>query len=80
MALSLCGSVQAGSIEMIELHAADGHSVYVNAREISTLREPAATDLNRYFVRGTRCIVVTTNGKFVAVAEPCRFIRDMLAK
>lgn len=66
------------NVRFLELHGADGHKVFVNAHEISTLREPVDRDLNRYFARGTRCVVVTTNGKFIAVAETCASIRDRL--
>lgn len=71
--LSTCSAVP-----LVELHGADGHRVFVNPNEISTLREPLDADLHRYFPRGTHCVVVTSNGKFVAVAEYCPAIRELM--
>jgi hypothetical protein len=64
-------------IALLEVHGPDGQTAYVNEHEISTLREPAAHDL-RHFARGTHCIVVTTNGKFVATVETCATLRQRL--
>lgn len=66
-------------VELLELHGADGQTYYVNPHEISSLRQPTNADLHRYFACNVHCIVVTTNGKFLAAAESCNAIRDRLA-
>lgn len=66
------------AIELLEVHGPDGQVAMINTHEIATLREPAAFDLRRHFARGTRCIVLTTDGKFLAVTESCGELRAML--
>ena len=66
------------ALELLELHGPDGQTAWVNALEISSLRGPVAADVARHFPKGTGCVVVMTNGKFLAVTEPCQKIRDML--
>lgn len=68
----------ASGIHFMELHGPDGQTVFVNINEISTLRSPTEHDLHRAFPNKTHCIVVTTNGKFVAVIETCVDIRNRL--
>lgn len=67
------------AVELLELHGPDGQAYYVNAAEVSSLRQPTPTDLGHYFPRGTRCVVSTTNGKFLASVETCASIRDRMA-
>ena len=64
-------------VEFIELHGPDGQRAFLNQRAISSLREPVDTDL-KHFTKSVRCVVVTTNGKFIAVVETCTDIRDRL--
>lgn len=65
------------AFELLELHGPDGQTVFINDRQISSLRMPIANDL-KHFVKGTKCIVVTVDGKFIAVVESCTKIRDMM--
>jgi hypothetical protein len=66
-------------VEFIELHGPDGQRAFLNPKTISSLREPIATDL-KHFTGSVRCVVVTTNGKFIAVVETCNYIRDVIGK
>lgn len=67
-------------IQLLAVHGPDGQTIYVNPAEISSLRQPTNADLGRYFPRTVHCIVVTTNGKFVAAVERCDVLRDRLIK
>src|SRR5262249_37312395 len=65
----------------IELHGPTGQTLYVNAAEISMLREPTAQALAaQHWAKGVHCIIVQTNGKFLAVAEDCATVRSKLEK
>ena len=66
------------AVQLLELHGPTGQRAYVNVNEISTLREPNTPDLQRYFMRGVHCVVVTTNGQFLAVTETCDDIRNQV--
>lgn len=70
-----CALLAAKSITLIELHGPEGQRFYLNPAEISTIREPNKTDLVHHFAAGTRCIIVATNGKFLAVRETCDAVR-----
>ena len=67
------------ALELLEVHGPDGQTAFINTHEIATLREPATFDLRRHFARGTRCIVLTTDGKFLAVVETCGELRALLS-
>lgn len=75
--LCICGSAHAGE-QLLELHGPDGQRAYVAPRQIASLRTPTAFDLQRHFAAGTKCIVLTTDGKFVAVVETCAAIRELM--
>ena len=75
----LLATLLLATIDMLELHGPDGQIVFINDHEISSLRQPIHNDL-KHFVKGTKCIVVTTDGKFVAVIETCVKIRDIMVE
>lgn len=66
------------ALDLLEVHGPDGQVAFINAHEIATLREPVTFDLRRHFAKGTRCIVLTTDGKFLSVTETCGEIRAAL--
>ena len=63
----------------IQLHAPDGQVIYLNPEHITNLRKPRGTDQG-HFIRGTQCVVFTTDGKYLSIAESCERIREMLDK
>lgn len=65
-----------GAAELIQLTGPDGQTVFINATQITSIRQPAASDL-RHFAPTVRCIVVTSAGKFVAVRETCQQVATM---
>lgn len=67
-------------IELLEVHGPDGQTTWLSERAISTLRQPNAVDLGRFFPAHTRCVIVTTNGKFVAAVETCQQLRDRMTQ
>lgn len=66
------------TIELVALHGADGQSVWVNVAEITSIRSPLSSDLDQHFARGVHCVVVTSNGKFVATRESCDEVRGLI--
>ncbi|HKW23470.1 MAG TPA: hypothetical protein VJO13_18965 [Ktedonobacterales bacterium] len=65
---------------LIELHGADGQRYWLNPAEITTAREPPAADLHRHFAQGARCVVLTTDGKFIATRETCDVVRERITQ
>lgn len=62
------------------MHGPDGQVAFINTHEIASIRLPSAADLGRHFAKGTRCVLLTTDGKFLAVVETCGEIRALLAR
>lgn len=75
----LCAAITPAALTLVELHGPEGQRYYLNPVEISTIREPVGNDL-RHFSKGTRCLIVTTNGKFLAVHETCDEVRAEVNK
>ena len=61
------------ALHFILLHGPDGQDYYVNTDQVTSLRSPNAVDA-RSFAKGTKCVVVMSNGKFLSAVEPCRDI------
>jgi len=74
----LCQTAAAVALLFVELHGPTGQRLYVNTAEISTLREPIET--SAHWAKGVRCVIIMTNGKFLAVAENCPAVRDKLTE
>jgi hypothetical protein len=65
------------------LHAGDGRDVAVNAALITSMR--AAPDDNtapssKAFTDKVRCMINTSDGKFVTVIETCEQVRGMIGE
>lgn len=60
------------------LHGGDNQSYWISPDKITTMREPLPSDLERSFPRGTRCIIVTVTGKFIAVTESCSQVYQLI--
>ena len=62
------------------MHAPDGQELVLNIGEISSIRKPQAqADLQQHFAKGTKCILVMTNGKFISTTESCNEIIKAIA-
>lgn len=67
----------AAETALIELDGPGGQKIFVNPREVTTLREPRGMS-QQHFAPGTRCVVFMTNGNILAVSETCETIRDRI--
>jgi hypothetical protein len=74
--LSISLAAGAADFHSVIVHAADGEIVQLNINEISSIRQPP--DVQGHFAKGTNCIIVMTNGKFVLTREPCQTVRDSI--
>lgn len=65
------------SVILLELTGPDKQMVEVNPSEITMIRQPRH-DHREHFAPGTRCLIFTADGKYIAVIETCRQVNDML--
>jgi hypothetical protein len=65
------------AIALIELHGPAGQRIFVNPSEVTSIREPHGIDQG-HWAKGTRCLVVMADGKFLTVTEACDEVRQKL--
>ena len=59
----------------VRLTAPGGQEIEINPAEISTMRMPREVG---HFAEGVECVIFMTNGRFVAVTEPCRDVMERI--
>jgi len=65
------------ALEFVRLTGPDGQIIELNSDQIVSLREPRA-EFKDHFTKGTNCLIFTTDGKFVAVTEPCKVVHELM--
>lgn len=63
-------------IHFLHLHGPSGNNISVNANSISSVNQPHAP--HGHFAKHTKCILVMSNGRFIATREACRDIIRMI--
>src|SRR4051812_4441721 len=63
-----------GAIVLIALHSVIGTEISVNVAEITSMYE-ARGDADKIVVKGARCIINLSDGKFASVIETCGDVR-----
>jgi hypothetical protein len=61
------------------LHGVANQSYWVNMDTVTSLRAPLPSDLRGSFAAGTRCVVLMSDGKFIAVTESCETVYGLIA-
>jgi hypothetical protein len=64
-------------ITLLLLHAPEGADVAVNSEQITTLRGPPQQRKGT-FTTEARCMINTSDGKFIAVIETCETVRKLM--
>jgi hypothetical protein len=62
---------------MVELHGPDGQIIWLNPAQVINIREPRGID-SGHWTKGTKCLVLTVDGKFFTTAESCVDVRRRL--
>ncbi len=64
---------------LIVLHTLDGREIDVSPAQITSMREakPDSAD-DRAFTSGVRCMINTSDGKFISVIETCALVRQKI--
>lgn len=70
----------AAYIDLVEVHGPEGQRYWINPEQITTIREPIAPDAHKRFAHITRCVIVTSNGKFIAVRDTCADVLNLVEK
>lgn len=62
---------------LVHLTGPEGQLVELNPEAVVTLRDVRESDA-AHFAKGVKCLIHTTDGKFVAVIETCAKVRQLL--
>jgi len=63
------------AVHLIQLTGIDKQIIELNPDSVATLRGPRETDL---IAKGAKCLVFTTDGKYVSVTETCAEVHRLL--
>jgi len=67
------------ALSLILVHGPHGQNIEINANEISSIRMPRDVSQG-HFAKGTQCVVIMTNGKFIATRETCDEIVGLIGR
>lgn len=62
---------------LVALSGPDNQTIFIAPQHIVSLRAPRATE---HFAPGTRCILLTVDGRLVSVRDRCEDISRMIEK
>lgn len=62
---------------LIQLHGPDGQTIFLNPQQITNFRVPRGGE-REHFVRGARCLVFLTDGRYLSIQEPCEQLQQQL--
>ena len=65
------------ALALLLLHDPEGADVVINSKLITTLRSPRGPE-NKNLTSKARCMVNTSDGKFIAVVETCATVRKLM--
>lgn len=74
----MCNAALLITLRLLVLHTVDGHEVTIAPSQITTLRAARDDQPNELFTEEVRCVIGTTDGKLVTVAEKCSVVRQLL--
>lgn len=62
---------------LVTLTGPDGRHIDVNAKRVVSTREPHHVD-KKHIAEKIKCMVHTSDGKFIAVVEDCKTVRRLI--
>jgi hypothetical protein len=63
-------------LTLVLLHSPTGGAIYVNPDTVTTMRSPPA-EKNKHFTDEAKCLLNTSDGKFISVVETCDQVRTL---
>jgi hypothetical protein len=66
------------ALQLVLLHAPDGHEVAVNPAEITHMHAKRDASGDKYFTKEAQCMINLSDGKFVTVIESCEIVRKLI--
>jgi hypothetical protein len=63
-------------LTLVLLHSPTGGAIYINPDSVTTMRSPPAEN-NKHFTDEAKCMLNTSDGKFISVTETCDQVRAL---
>jgi hypothetical protein len=67
------------AIVLVQFSGPSGTRIDINPAEVTSVRDPHAMP-GQHYSRGTGCIIVMANGKFISVNEDCSSVRMKISE
>lgn len=63
---------------LVALHGPNGHEILINPDAVTSMHSAIPGQKNRQFTDEVRCMINTSDGKFLSVVETCERVRELL--
>lgn len=63
---------------LILLHGPNGHEILINPATVSSMHAAISGKPNQLMTEEVKCLINTTDGKFLSVVESCDVVRKLL--
>jgi hypothetical protein len=64
------------ALSLVLLHGPKAHEIYINPDSVTTMRSAPGAH-NEHFTDEARCMLNTSDGKFISVVETCEVVRGL---
>jgi hypothetical protein len=71
----LCAALLA--LDVVQVTGLSGEKIYLNPSNIVSLHTPPQ-ERKGHFPKAVRCVIYTSDGKFISVTEECAAVRSLL--
>lgn len=65
-------------IVIVLLHGPNGHEILLHPRQVTSMHSAIPGKSNAQFTDDVKCVINTTDGKFISVVEPCDTVRQIM--
>lgn len=69
--------IEAVTLALVLLHGPNGHEILINPATVTSMHAAIEGQKNQLVTDEVRCIINTSDGKFVSVVETCDVIREL---
>lgn len=70
--------IPGAELHLVHIRGPNEQFIELNINEISSIRKPRANE--EHFAKGTRCLIFTTDGKFISALDTCEQIIEGIKK
>lgn len=72
------GAIEVAASVLVLLHAPDGRAILINPAAVTSMHAAIEGKTNEHVTEEVRCIINTSDGKFVSVIEGCDRVHELI--